>query len=175
MNSELAERSLLHGSLAEWLQWSGDRNGTRLPSLSSRAASVSRSMSRLRALWRWSVRAVFLSAALTYATLSLLADAEYGVGMRTGDPAAFQRASRLFPLFRTRRSGAAYAYILRQDAAGIPEIKWAIAHDPNAADLWYGLARIQLKMGDHIGYNSSLTRLKQLTPGLSYQVIREAH
>jgi hypothetical protein len=58
------------------------------------------------------------------------------------------------------------------DTSQIPEIQQALRFDPNAADLWLGLARMQLKVGDKLGYNSSLTRLKELTPGFDYQIVR---
>lgn len=174
MSSESVERSLLHASWPEWLQRNDGRNGMRWPFSWSRAASVFRFTSLLPALWRWSVRVGFLSAALLYASFSLLSDAEYKIGLQTQDIRHFQRAARLFPLTRTRRSAAAYAAILQDHLDYIPEVQWAIRHDPNAADLWFGLARMQLKAGDQIGYNSSLTRLKQLTPGLSFRVVHAA-
>lgn len=172
MSLESAARSLLAHSYSEWLQASAARPST--PSWFSwwKDASASRFTSRLRALLLWSVRAGFLSAALLYSSLSILSDFEYGIGLLDGNIRHFQAASRLFPLMRTRRSGAAYDAILHEDWHDIPDIRWAVRHDPNAADLWYGLARMQLKAGDELGYNSSLTRLKELTPGLRYQVVR---
>ena len=136
-----------------------------------RAASASRSMSLSRALWRHSVRAAFLSAAILYATSSMLSDMEYGLGMKTREIKYMLVASRLFPLLRTRRSGAAYLVAINADIKDRNEIKWALRYDPYAADLWYGLARMQLKGGDQIGYNASLTRLKELTPGVNYSVV----
>jgi hypothetical protein len=60
---------------------------------------------------------------------------------------------------------------LREDRSKIAIVEQAIRYDPNAADLWYGLARMQLKAGNEIGYNTSLTRLKELTPGVQYQIV----
>ena len=109
---------------------------------------------------------------MMYATYSLIADAEYGIGMATGDLSHFILSARLFPLERARRSGPAYAVIIKQDLSKIPWIKEALRHDPNAADLWYGLARMELKAGDEAGYSAAVKRLRELTPGLDYAVVR---
>jgi predicted Zn-dependent protease len=109
---------------------------------------------------------------MMYAVCSLLSDAEYGIGLRTGEFRYFVASSRLFPLIRTRRSAPGYAAIIGEDVAGIPWIEEALRHDPNAPDLWYGLARMQLKAGDEAGYSAAVKRLKELTPGLEYAIVR---
>jgi len=55
---------------------------------------------------------------------------------------------------------------------GIPLVERAIVHDVNAADLWYGLARLHLREGNEIGYKSALERLKALTPGMEYSLVQ---
>ena len=75
-------------------------------------------------------------------------------------------------MLRTHRSAAAYWVVVHEDAAKRGLIALALKADPNATDLWYGLARLQLKANDTIGYNTSLTRLKELTPGVNYQVVK---
>jgi hypothetical protein len=136
-----------------------------------KAVLASRFMSRSLAVLRLSVWAAFLVADFLYVSCSVLSDLEYGAGLRSMRLENFQVSARLFPLIRTRRSGAAYAVILREDRSKIAIVEQAIRYDPNAADLWYGLARMQLKAGNEIGYNTSLTRLKELTPGVQYQVV----
>ena len=128
-------------------------------------------MSLLPAVLRLFVRGCFLLAAILYATCSVLSDLEYAIGLHTMQLQHFVASARLFPLIRTRRSGAAYAVILTQDHSKIAIVEQAIRYDPNAADLWYGLARMQLKEGNELGYNTSLTRLMELTPGVHYQVV----
>lgn len=147
-------------------------HGTASSYSSSRAYSRSRFTSLLRALWRLFVLAVFSLTALVYGLSSLLADAEYGLGMQTMQPQYFRAAAVIFPLSRTRRSGAAYYAIIRQDLGMIGDVQRALRHDPNAADLWYGLARMQLKVHDDIGYKASLTRLKELAPGARFEPVR---
>ena len=109
--------------------------------------------------------------ALAYATCSILSDASYGLGMKNGETRFFQFATLTFPLLRSHRSGTAYHAIATEDIRQIQAIEWAVAHDSNAADLWYGLARMQLKAGNKAGYIAALTQLKRLTPGLEYRVV----
>lgn len=131
-------------------------------------------MSLLRRASLLSVRAAFLLTMLLFSTCSLLGDHEYGLGLLTHDMNHFLLASRLFPEIRSFRSGPAYASITFGDPqAAIPLIEEALRHDPNAPDLWYGLARMQLKLGNEQGYNAALTQLKRLTPGLDYRVVAE--
>jgi hypothetical protein len=47
-------------------------------------------------------------------------------------------------------------------------IEAAIKTDPNAADLWFNLARLRLQAGDKQGYNAAIVRLQRLTPGLTF-------
>ena len=133
---------------------------------------VSRSMSLLARLSRLSVRLAFLAAAIAYATFSILSDLEYAIGLKTMDLRRFVLAAQIFPLMRTHRSGAAYAVILAMEPKGIPLVEAAIVHDVNAADLWYGLARLRLREGNELGYNSALTRLKELTPGMEFSLVK---
>jgi hypothetical protein len=51
-------------------------------------------------------------------------------------------------------------------------IKAVIKGDPYAADLWLGLARLALNRADKVEYDAALARLKELTPGLQYQIVR---
>ena len=122
------------------------------------------------ALLRLSVRVSFLATALLFVTCSLLGDMEYGLGLRTGQLQDFQLASTLFPLIRSYRSGPAYEVISREDPTRIDLILSALRYDPYAADLWYGLARMQLKSGNTIGYTAAVTQLRSLTPDLQYRV-----
>jgi hypothetical protein len=126
--------------------------------------------SLLRRLCWWSVRVLFASTALLYVLCSMLSDAEYALGLRTHDLRHFILAARLFPLERSHRSGAGYTVNLIGDRAHIGLIREAISHDPNAADLWYDLARMELLTGNQTGYNEALDRLKRLTPQHSYQI-----
>src|SRR5208282_1743480 len=105
-------------------------------------------MNHLPGLLRRCAAASFLLVACGYAACSILADLEYGIGLKTREIRYFEAAAQLFPLQRTRRSGAAYMAILSMDQSKIATVKRAIRYDPNAADLWYGLARMQLKAGD---------------------------
>jgi hypothetical protein len=129
-------------------------------------------MNLCRALLRLAARVSFLLAALAYATLSLLGDLEYGLALKTLDLRHFQLAAQLFPLLRSHRGGLAYGFIMHEEPAGIPAVWGALRYDPNAADLWLGLARLELKAQDEAGYNVALARLKELTPGLNYTVIQ---
>ena len=133
---------------------------------------VSRFMSLSLALFRLAARVSFLLAALAYAILSLLGDLEYGLALKTLDLHHFQRAALFFPLLRSHRSGLAYGFIMHEEPAGIPVVRGALQYDPNAADLWLGLARLELKAKDEQGYNAALARLKELTPGLKYTMIQ---
>jgi len=54
-------------------------------------------------------------------------------------------------------------------------VLWALHYDPNAADLWFGLARMRLKAGDQGGYTAAMARLQQLTPGVQYQIVSMQH
>jgi len=47
----------------------------------------------------------------------------------------------------------------------------ALQTDPNAADLWYNLARLRLQLGDTRQYNEALARLKELSPHNMYRVV----
>jgi hypothetical protein len=49
-------------------------------------------------------------------------------------------------------------------------IENAIKTDPNAADLWFNLARLRLQAGDKDGYNAAIVSLQRLTPGLRFQI-----
>ena len=133
---------------------------------------VSRFMSLSLALLRLAARVSFLLAALAYATLSLLGDLEYGLALRTLELRHFQLAAMLFPLLRSHRSGLAYGFIMHEEPGGIPNVKHALRYDPYAADLWLGLARLELKAQDEAGYTAALARLKELTPGLNYTVVQ---
>jgi len=79
-------------------------------------------------------------------------------------------SARLFPLVRSYRSGPAYDVIEKGDFQDAGLIKEALRYDPFAADLWYGLARMELKSNDKAGYIAALTELQRLTPGLQYQI-----
>ena len=134
---------------------------------------VSRFTSLLQPASLLCVRAVFLLSMLFFSTCSLLGDHEYGLGLATHDRSHFLLASQLFPEIRSYRSAPAYAAITFGDATAIPLIEEALRHDPYAPDLWYGMARMQLKSGNEAGYNAALTQLKRLTPGLDYRIIAE--
>ena len=110
---------------------------------------------------------------LFFSTCSLLGDHEYGLAILHHDPQHAMLASRLFPLIRTYRSGPAYLAIVTGAPDAIPLIETALRHDPYAPDLWYGLARMELKSGNEAGYTAALTQLKRLTPGLDYRIIAE--
>jgi len=84
----------------------------------------------------------------------------------------FVLAAQIFPLMRTHRSAPAYAIILAMQPEGIPLVEAAIVHDPNAADLWYGLSRLQLRAQNDLGYNSALARLRELTPGMDFHLVK---
>ena len=129
-------------------------------------------MNLLRGLLRWSARLLFLASALLFAICSALSDYDYGLGMKTGSMKDFVLASTLFPLVRSYRSGPAYEAIQQSDINGIGLIMTALRYDPFAADLWYGLARMQLKSGNEAGYIAALTELQRLTPGLHYEAVK---
>jgi hypothetical protein len=128
-------------------------------------------MSLFLALLRLAVRLSFLAAALVYVTFSLLGDLEYGLGLRTMELRHFALASIYFPLIRSHRSAFAYGIIQNMEVGGIPAVKKAIRADPNSADLWFGLLRLELQARDEEGYNAAMSRLKELTPGLKYTPI----
>ena len=109
---------------------------------------------------------------LLFLTCGLLGDHEYGLGLKTHDMRHFLLASRLFPEIRSYRSGPGYAAITFVVPEAIPLIAEALRHDPYAPDLWYGMARMQLKSGNEAGYNAALTQLKRLTPGLDYRIVK---
>lgn len=132
---------------------------------------VSRFMSLSRGLLLLFVRVSFLLTASLFVICSLLGDMEYGLGLRTGALQDFELSATLFPLIRSYRSGPAYSIISREDPTHIPLILQALRYDPYAADLWYGLARMQLKSGNSPGYTAALTQLRTLTPDLQYQVV----
>ena len=148
-----------------------DRSFTALLCLLYAVLLAFRFMSRFRALWRLAVRVGFLSLVLIYVATSLVSDYEYGMGLRTGEADHFYNASVLFPLNRDRRSGAGYIAILRQDTANTWRVTEALRHDPNAADLYFGLAQLRLKERDQQGYSAALTQLMKLTPGVEYRII----
>jgi hypothetical protein len=172
MSLGLADYSLFHSSQCDFPESTEHPSGTVSSSFWSKGFSASRFTSLSLALSRLAVRVIFLAAAVLYALCSILSDAEYGIGMATGHLEHFALASRVFPLMRMRRSGLAYALILQQIPEGIPAIQEAIRYDPNAADLWLGLVRMQLKSKDEKGYTASLARLKELAPGVEFTVTR---
>jgi hypothetical protein len=137
-----------------------------------RLALVFHYMSLCPVLLRLAARVSFSLIAIAYATLSLLGDHEYGLALKTLDLHHFQRAAQLFPLLRSHRSGLAYGFVMHEEPAGIPAVRGALRYDPNAADLWLGLARLELKAQDEQGYNVAVARLKELTPGLKYTLIQ---
>jgi hypothetical protein len=57
------------------------------------------------------------------------------------------------------------------DKAHIGLIREALSRDPNAADLWYDLARMELLTGNQSGYSEALDKLKRLTPQHNYQIV----
>ncbi len=132
---------------------------------------ASRFTNRLRALLLWSLRVSCLGGAFLYIALSFASDYQYGMGMRTHEEVYINRAAALFPLSRDRRSGPAYLAILKRDLTGIKNIERALRYDPNAADLYFGLAGMRLNIGDNAGYNVALTQLQKLTPGVEYRII----
>ena len=133
---------------------------------------VSRSMSLLRRASLRCAQALFLLSMLFFSTCSLLGDHEYGLAILHHDAGHMALSSRLFPLIRSYRSGPAYLAIVTGDPApAVPLIEAALRHDPYAPDLWYGLARMQLKSGNKTGYTAALTQLKRLTPGLDYRIV----
>ena len=129
-------------------------------------------MSLLPPASRLCVRGIFSASVLLFSMFSLLGDHEYGLGLTTHDMNHFLLASRLFPEIRSYRSGPAYAAITFDVPEPIPLILEGLAHDPYAPDLWYGLARMELKSGNETGYNDALTQLKRLTPGLDYRIVK---
>ena len=84
----------------------------------------------------------------------------------------FLLASRLFPLQRVHRDGPVFHAIDTQNPAYLGIALETMKHDPNDARLWYGVARMQLHVGDQTGYSAALTRLKELTPGADYHIVR---
>lgn len=131
----------------------------------------SRFISLLQDVSLWLVRGIFLGTACVFTICSLLGDHEYGLAIRTSDLRHYLLASQLFPLVRSFRSGPAYFGITANAPASVPLIEQALAHDPYAGDLWYGLARMQLKAGNNVGYIAALTELRRLTPDLNYRVV----
>lgn len=123
------------------------------------------------ALLRLAARVCFSLAAIAYAISSLAADREYGLGLRSMEPQHFARAAAFFPLLRAHRSGLAYYSITVFDVQGIPAIREAIRHDPNATDLWFALLRLELHVHNDEAYNEAMARLKELTPDLRYTPI----
>ena len=87
----------------------------------------------------------------------------------------FDVAYRLFPLNFERRTGLAKAHILLSDQTtpqvAAVAIRRALRDDPNSADLWYNLARMDLIMGDKVAYTADVGRLKKLTPQVTYKVV----
>ncbi len=130
-----------------------------------RVFSTSRSMLLLRALLRLCVPVIFLATALLYALCSTLSDLEYKIGLNTLQARHFELSARWFPLVRTHRSGPAYLAIRTGDVWGGHTIRQALRYDPHAADLWAGLAQMQLATGDQMGYSASMARLHAL-PGV---------
>ena len=136
-----------------------------------KACLASRFISRLRAPLRLCALAIYSGTALAYALSSLASDYEYGAGMRDRQFSHFQKAAELFPFNRDRRSGPAYYTILRGDYTHTDIVAKALKYDPNAADLYFGLAQLRLKEGDQQGYTVALTQLMKLTPGVEYRIV----
>jgi cytochrome c-type biogenesis protein CcmH/NrfG len=87
----------------------------------------------------------------------------------------FDTAGRLFPLNYERRTGLAKAHIMLP-AQTTPQvtaavIRRALRDDPNSADLWYNLVRMDLILGDKGAYTADMGHLKKLTPQLTYQIV----
>jgi cytochrome c-type biogenesis protein CcmH/NrfG len=87
----------------------------------------------------------------------------------------FEAAARLFPLNYERRTGLAKAHILLPEQT-TPQvmsavIRRALHDDPNSADLWYNLVRMDLILGDKVAYTADMGRLQRLTPQLTFQVV----
>ncbi len=122
---------------------------------------------------RLCVRVGFLAGVLVYVSCSFASDYDYAQGMRTRNPTYFEAAARLFPLMRDRRSGPAYLAIVRQDLSNAGKIVEALRYDPNAADLYFGLAAMRLRLGDKQGYSAALTQLMKLTPGVEYRIVTQ--
>lgn len=89
--------------------------------------------------------------------------------------APFEVAARLFPLSFERRMGPAKAHILLPEQttpqATADAIRLALQDNPNAADLWYNLTMMDLKLGDKLAYTADMGRLRKLTPQVTYQVV----
>lgn len=104
-----------------------------------------------------------------------MSDLFYKAGMVTRRIEHFDIAAKLFPLNFERRTGRAKAHILLPDQT-TPQvtadvIRGALRDDPNAADLWYNLARMDLNLGDKRAYDADMGRLKKLTPQVTYQIV----
>jgi len=102
----------------------------------------------------------------------LCADWEYHLGLQTYQPIYFANAAKLFPLSRDRRSGLGYVEIMRHDPGGVAAVDYALRYDPHAADLWLGLATMNLNLGNAQGYNAAMTQLQKLTPGVQFAIVR---
>lgn len=87
----------------------------------------------------------------------------------------FHWAARTFPLNRNRRLGEAYAHILLVEQTTVARtaqvIREVLPTDRNTADLWYHLARMDLKLGNKEAYTTDMVQLQKLTPHAVYQVV----
>lgn len=171
LNLVLLERALSQPSSGGWPLLSRPLNSMRSSSLWLLHWPASRLGSLLRGLLLWSVRVGFLVGVLLYVACSFAADYDYAQGMRTHDPIYFDKAATLFPLMRDRRSGPAYLAIVQQDLRSVGKINEALRYDPNAADLYFGLTGMRLRLGDQQGYSAALTQLRKLTPGVEYRIL----
>ena len=131
----------------------------------------SRFTSRLLWFLQPALQVMFLAAGILYAVCSFTSDWYYGQGLRTDSLADYQLSAALFPLLRSHRTGAAYWAAANDSKVNVGLIDAALQTDPNAADLWYNLARLRLQLGDTKQYNEALARLKELSPHNMYRVV----